>query len=153
MIAAPTNNKVFWDSMGPVGKFDGVHEMSAWQFTSNKSCRYYFLEAMAFIWDVPIDLDPFPTCRLKSMISSDTAEEHISGPFCIQTHGRNPLHRESPPEAGLGKWMMYASALVGLAILGTLVARMLLVRQQRQGLSDLGKPIERFDEHYSVFLV
>jgi hypothetical protein len=69
-------------------------------------CKYYFLGAMAFIWDVPIDLDPLPTYLLRLTTGSDTAEEHISGPFRIQTHGRNPLHRQSPPEADLGEWMM-----------------------------------------------
>ena len=70
MIAAPANSKVFWDSMGPFGKFDGVHEISAWQFSSNKSCKYYFLGAMAFIWDVPTELDPLPTYRLRFTITA-----------------------------------------------------------------------------------
>jgi hypothetical protein len=137
MIAAPTNSKVFWDSMGPFGKFDGVHEISAWQFSSNKSCKYYFLGAMAFIWDVPTELDPLPTYRLRFTISSDATEEHISGPFRIQAHASGPLHRQTPPKAVLGilgKWMVYAYAFVALTILGLLVASMLLGRQQRQGL-------------------
>lgn len=28
--------------MGPFGKFDGVHEISAWRFASNEACKYYF---------------------------------------------------------------------------------------------------------------
>jgi hypothetical protein len=65
--------------MGPFRKFDSVHEISVWQFTSNKSCKYHFLGAMGFIWDVPTDLDPLPTYRLRFTISSDTAEEILAG--------------------------------------------------------------------------
>jgi hypothetical protein len=140
MIIAPTNSKVFWDSMGPFGKFDGVHEMSAWPFTSNKSCKYYFLGLMAFIWDVPADLDPLPTYRLRFTISSNTQEEHINGPFRIRTSGSELSHRHSPSKAVLDGWMMYAFALVCITILGILVARMFWGRRERQGLIRLEEP-------------
>jgi hypothetical protein len=106
MIVAPTNSKVFWDPMRPFGKFDGVHEMSAWQFTRNKTCKYYFLGAVAFIWDVPTDLDPLPTYRLKFTISSSTDEEHISWPFRIQTGSSEPPQRHFPPKTVPGGWMI-----------------------------------------------
>lgn len=103
--------------MGPFGKFDGVHEISAWRFASNEACKYYFLGALAFIWDVPTDLDPLSTYRLKFTINSNAEEEHISGPFRIQASRRRSARTIQPG------WEIFAFALFGVFIVGLLAGR------------------------------
>lgn len=39
--------------------------------------RFYFFGVMGFIWDVPKDLDPSATYRLRFTISKDLDEEYI----------------------------------------------------------------------------
>jgi len=82
--AAPTNTSVFWGSIGPGDPdFDGIHEVSGWPFTSNRSCKYYQFSLLVFIWEVPRDLDPIPTYRLRLTVNGSD-DEHISGPFRLQ---------------------------------------------------------------------
>jgi hypothetical protein len=134
MKEAPTNSKVFWDSDGPFGKFDDVHEMTAWAFTRNTLCKYYFLGWMGFIWDVPTDLNPSSTYRLRFTINSNSSEVHTSGPFRIQAQGSELPHQRFPSQAVLDGWMIYALALVGVAVMGMVVAKMRRRRGQGQGL-------------------
>ena len=89
---------------------------------------------MAFIWDVPTDLDPLPTYRLRFTISSNADEEHISGPFRLQSGKGEPLHWYFPLKTVQDGWMIYVLALVGVAIVGLLAAGMIWGRRQRDGL-------------------
>jgi hypothetical protein len=133
MVVAPTNSKVFWDSTGPGGKFDGVHEISAWQFMSNRACKYYLLGTLAFIWDVPTDLEPLPTYRLRFTINSNVDEEHISEPFHIRFNGSESSSEHFSSETVPLSWIIYPFALVGVAFVGLLAVRVLLGRRQRDG--------------------
>ena len=109
--------------MGPGGVWDFVHEMSAWQFTYNTNCKYYHLGAMAFIWDVPTDLDPLPTYRLVFTINSHPDELHISGPFQIQAGGSEPPQGHVASKFILVRRMMYAAFILVVVFVGLLALR------------------------------
>ncbi|KAG4427004.1 hypothetical protein IFR05_017513, partial [Cadophora sp. M221] len=81
-VMPPTPYSTFWASIGPFGQ-DGIHEISTWDFTLNRTCKYYQLSALGFIWDVPADLDVRPTYRLK-LIVNGSDDEHVSGPFRLR---------------------------------------------------------------------
>jgi hypothetical protein len=112
--------------MGPGGVWDFVHEMSAWQFTSNTDCKYYHLGTMAFIWDVPTDLDPLPTYRLRFTINTHPDEEHVSGPFRLQkASGSEPPQRHTASKFTLARRMMYiVCTLLVVLFVGLLALRM-----------------------------
>jgi hypothetical protein len=114
--------------MGLGGKFDGEHEMSAWKFTSNTACKYYFLGVMAFIWDVPTDLDPLSTYQLRFTINSIADEENISGCFRIQG-GRSGAIRTSITSK-IALHGRKVSTFVDTWIVGFLAFRMVLVWMQ-----------------------
>src|SRR4051794_38973175 len=92
--------------------------MSAWQFTSDTDCKYYFVSVMSFIWDVPGDLDPERTYRLKFTINSHEDEEHVSGPFRVRAVGdEESVQLGVGGKNGLGRWMGYGVLMLVVGVM------------------------------------
>jgi len=97
-----------------------VHTMSAWQFTTNEDCKFYFLGYMGFRWDVPRDLDATATYRLRFTSSSNADEEHISGPFRISSE----LPYGNVQSTQIGGRITYLFSFVAVIIIAWLIVKL-----------------------------
>jgi hypothetical protein len=94
--------------------------MSAWQFTTNEDCKFYFLGYMGFRWDVPRDLDATATYRLRFTSSSNADEEHISGPFRISSE----LPYGNVQSTQIGGRITYLFSFVAVIIIAWLIVKL-----------------------------